>query len=93
MHFLYIIYSPAKDQYYTGEANNIPERMELHNSHKSVKSLTGAASDWQLKLIHKLNSRKKAVSLQKLIKKEDKEFIEKLIAQPELLKDLLKDLE
>lgn len=92
MHFLYIIYSPAADKYFAGETNNVPESMKLHNSHKKIKAFTGAASDWELKLILNCNTKEEAVYLQKLIKrKKSRDFIQEIIEHPELLKKLLKN--
>ncbi|MFD2516960.1 GIY-YIG nuclease family protein [Salinimicrobium flavum] len=91
MHFLYIMYSPTADKYFAGETNNVPERIESHNSNKNLKAFTGAASDWELKLIFNCNSREEAVYLQKSINtKKSRKFVEKVIDHPELLKDLLR---
>ncbi|WP_029034194.1 GIY-YIG nuclease family protein [Salinimicrobium terrae] len=90
MHFLYIIYSPTTDKYFTGETNNVPTRIELHNSHKRIKAFTKAASDWEAKLIFKCTSKEEATYLKGLIKKKkNRKFIEEIIDHPELLADLL----
>lgn len=92
MHFLYIIYSPTSDKYFTGETTNVPERIEQHNSHKKIKTFTRAASDWELKLTHKCHSKEEAIFLEKYIKgMKSRKFIEKIIDHPEVLDKLVKD--
>ena len=90
MHFLYIIYSPKADKYYTGESNNVPERLELHNSHKILKAFTKAASDWEIRLIFKCETKKDAVFLERYIKRmKSRKFILKIIERPEILSEIL----
>ena len=90
MHFLYIIYSPTADKYYTGETNDFPARLELHNNHKNLKAFTKAASDWERKLIFKCETKKDAVFLERYVKRmKSRKFIEKIIEQPEILKEIL----
>ncbi|MEG9327892.1 GIY-YIG nuclease family protein [Salinimicrobium catena] len=91
MHYLYIIYSPSADKFYTGETNNVPARLKLHNSHKLVKAFTKAASDWELKLIFKTNTKEESLYLERFVKKmKSRKFIEKVIEDPEILNDILK---
>lgn len=73
MHFLYIIYSPTSDKYYTGETKNVPPRLELHNSHKTLKFFTKAASDWEIKLIFNCKTKEDAVHLERFLKKNTAE--------------------
>lgn len=90
MHFLYIIYSPTADKYFVSETDNVPERIELHNSFKRLKSITGKPSDWTQKLIFECNSREEAVYLVKHIRKmKSRAFLEKVIAKPEILGEIL----
>lgn len=84
------MYSPTADKYFTGETNNVPHRIELHNSHKGLKAFTKAACDWKVELIFKCNSKKEAVYLEKYIKGiKSRDFVEKLIAEPQILNDIL----
>ncbi|NJY63664.1 GIY-YIG nuclease family protein [Salinimicrobium sp. CDJ15-81-2] len=90
MHFIYIIYSSKADKYYTGESNNVPARLELHNSHKFLKAFTKAASDWEIKLIFRCETKKDAVYLERYIKRmKSRKFIEKIIDRPEILEEIL----
>ncbi|MBZ9628933.1 GIY-YIG nuclease family protein [Psychroflexus sp. CAK1W] len=34
MHWVYIIHSPSKDNYYIGEASDLKRRIEWHNNHQ-----------------------------------------------------------
>lgn len=64
--------------------------MKLHNSFKRIKIFTGAASDWELKMIFNCNSKEEAVYLQKIIKRrKSREFTQKILDRPALLKELL----
>ena len=90
MHFLYVVYSPKADKYYTGESINVPARLELHNSHKYLKAFTKAASDWEIRLIFKCETKKDAVYLERYIKRmKSRKFIKKIIDRPEILNEIL----
>ncbi len=92
MHFLYIIYSPSADKYYTGETNDVPARLDLHNSHKNIKAFTKAAYDWQVKLIFNCETKGEALYLERFVKKmKSRKFIHKVIEEPEILNDILKN--
>ncbi|MCY2688515.1 GIY-YIG nuclease family protein [Salinimicrobium sp. TH3] len=92
MHFLYIMFSQKSNKYFTGETNNVPARLELHNSYKTIKAFTKAAYDWEVKLIFKCNSREEAVYLKRNIKsRRSRTFIEKVIIHPKILTDLLRE--
>lgn len=90
MHFLYIIYSPTADKFYTGETNNVPARLELHNSHKKLKTITKAASDWEIKFIFPCKTKDDAIYLQRFIKKmKSRKFIQRVLENSEILEDIL----
>ena len=90
MHFLYIIYSAKADKYYTGESNDVPARIKLHNSHRFLKAFTKAASDWEIKLIFKCENKTDAVFLERYIKRmKSRKFIQKIIERPEILEEIL----
>ena len=88
MHFLYIIYSPSADKFYTGETNDVPERLKLHNSFKALKKITGAASDWELKLIYKCGTKEKAVYLKNYLKEKNLHFIKEVVDHPQMLQEI-----
>ena len=86
MHSLYIIYSKKLNRYYTGETNDLPERLKTHNDHSYKNAFTTAATDWELKLAKEIEKKEKAVYLEKFIKRmKSKVFIQKAIAQPNIL--------
>lgn len=90
MHFLYIIYSPSADKFYIGETNDVPARVKLHNSYKTIKKLTKAHSDWELKRIFKCKNREEAVFLQAYLQEQKgRKVIQQVIMQPEILKEIL----
>ncbi len=90
MHFLYIIYSQQADEYFIGETHNVPERIELHNSYRRIKTITRRPFDWKQKLIFKCTSRKEAVYLKKHLKKmKSRELVEKIIVKPQILENIL----
>jgi len=92
MHSLYIIYSEKLNRYYTGETDNMPERLKKHNDHSYKYAFTTAASDWEVKLVKEIENKEKAVYLEKFIKRmKSKVFIQKVIAQPNILDELLKN--
>ena len=92
MHSLYILYSKKLDRYYTGETNDIKERLKKHNDHSYKNAFTAAASDWEVKLVQEIENKEKAVYLEKFIKRmKSKVFIQKVIAQPNILDELLKN--
>ena len=90
MHFLYIIYSATADKYYTGESNDVPARLKLHNDHKFLKAFTNAASDWEIRLIFKCETKTDAVYLERYIKRmKSRKFVKKVIDHPNILEEIL----
>ncbi|MEM0518187.1 GIY-YIG nuclease family protein [Aequorivita flava] len=91
MHYLYIIHSDSLDKYYVGETPNVAIRLAQHNNHYFKTNFTKAANDWKFLLKYSCKSREEALFLEKFIKKmKSRVFIEKIINNPEILKDLLK---
>jgi putative endonuclease len=90
MHHLYILYSKSADRYYIGETHDLAARIILHNSHAYEGSFSKIASDWKVVLDFETENRTEALSLEKFIKKmKSKKFILKIIANPEILLDIL----
>jgi putative endonuclease len=90
MHFFYIIYSESLDTFYIGETYNVVERVLKHNSHTYENSFTKIASDWKLVLSYELTSRDEAIFVEKFVKRmKSKVFINKIIAKPEIVADIL----
>ncbi len=90
MHFLYIVYSKSQNKYYVGETNNVEERVVKHNLHFYDNSFTKIAEDWELKFSFECENKEVAIYLEKFIKKmKSRIFIEKIIANPEIVMDIL----
>ncbi len=90
MHFLYIIYSIKLNTFYVGESLNVNNRLQQHNQHYFKRNFTKSTDDWILKLSYKCKSKKEALFLEKFIKRmKSKIFIEKIIGNPEILKNIL----
>ena len=63
---------------------------DLYNKHHFKKSFTKSAIDWEIKLEFKCINKEHALYLEKFIKRmKSKKFIEKLIINPLILKDIL----
>jgi putative endonuclease len=91
MHYLYIIYSDSLDKYYVGETPDVEIRLAQHNNHYFKTNFTKSANDWKLSTKHEYRNRREALFLEKFMKKmKSRLFIEKIIAKPEILVDLLK---
>jgi putative endonuclease len=90
MHFFYIIYSESLDTFYIGETYSVVERVFKHNSHTYENSFTKIASDWKLVVSYELTSRDEAIFVEKFVKRmKSKVFINKIIAKPEIIADIL----
>ncbi|PCJ98813.1 MAG: excinuclease ABC subunit C [Flavobacteriaceae bacterium] len=89
-HFLYIIYSKTLDKFYIGETPNIQNRIQQHNQHYFKTNFTKSANDWSIVLSKKCDSKENAIYLEKFVKRmKSKKFVLKLIANPQILDDLL----
>jgi putative endonuclease len=90
MHHLYIIYSKSSNKFYVGETHNIDDRIIKHNRHTYSDSFTKIANDWELVMFFNCSNREEATFLEKFIKKmKSRVFIEKIIDNPSILKDIL----
>ena len=90
MHYLYIIYSKKKNQFYTGESDDPHSRLELHNQHYFKKGFTKIADDWELVLVFECRAKEDAVYLEKFVKRmKSRKFIQKIIKNPKNLTEIL----
>ncbi|MEM7162884.1 MAG: GIY-YIG nuclease family protein [Bacteroidota bacterium] len=65
-YFVYILYSKSLDRFYTGQTENLEQRLFKHNS-GFVKS-TKAGVPWEISFIEEVKSRGEAVKLERKIK-------------------------
>jgi len=90
MHNLYILFSNSSQKFYIGETKDIPERILKHNDHFYSNSFTKIATDWELVLTFSCNDRDEALYLERFIKRmKSKTFNNKIIENPQILKDIL----
>jgi putative endonuclease len=88
-HFVYILYSPSLNRYYTGETAFPDERLNGHNEGKYQSSYTKRASDWELYLLINCNGRKEALKVEKKIKSmKSTKYITNLKQYPEIIEKL-----
>ena len=73
---------------YVGTTANVAKRIQEHNEGLYLSSLTVKGIPWILKLSFECQSSKKAHQLERFKKKKCKVFIEKIIADKNILKDI-----
>lgn len=89
MNFVYILYSESLKKYYIGEALNIEERIEQHNSGSYDKAFTKIVTDWVLYYSIACKDRVQARKIEAHIKKmKSKTYIQNLKKHPELSEKL-----
>ena len=77
MYTVYILYSKTSLKYYTGQTNNLEDRLFRHNSGLSLSTKTGRP--WSLIYQIQFNTRSEAVQLEIKIKKRGaKRYLEDL---------------
>jgi putative endonuclease len=92
MHIVYIIYSNYADKYYIGETADVENRLKLHNAGLFKSAFTKVASDWKIVFQYVCTDRSQALFLERFIKRmKNRKFIEKLIYEPEIVDDILKN--
>ncbi|PIR41656.1 MAG: endonuclease [Candidatus Yanofskybacteria bacterium CG10_big_fil_rev_8_21_14_0_10_46_23] len=77
MYYTYVLKSLKNNKFYIGITNNLSRRLSLHNKGR-VKS-TKSYAPWEVYYFEYFNTRKQAVSREKIIKSwKSREMIEKL---------------
>ena len=81
MFYVYILYSPSRDKYYTGHTgDNLEERLRKHNS--DHKGFTGGSGDWQLVCRESYETKKEAYARELQIKnRKSRKYLEELVRQ------------
>ena len=73
--FVYILFSEKRSRYYVGQTTDIDKRLKRHN--RGIVPSTRGGIPWKLVLQIPVNSRSKAMQLEKRIKKRGaKRFID-----------------
>ena len=79
MHYLYILYSPSLNKYYTGQSFDGNERLHYHNSEKN-SIWTKRGQPWMIAGLFAFKSKKEAIIAERFIKKQkSKKTIEKIL--------------
>ena len=66
--YVYILYSASTGKYYTGQTEDLVERLEKHNSAIFVDSSTKPGIPWKIYHVIECTSRKQAVNIESHIK-------------------------
>jgi putative endonuclease len=74
---VYILYSESYDIYYIGQTNNLPQRIERHNS--GLEKFTSPYCPWVLKFSLEKATRGEAVVLESKLKNLNREKLLKFI--------------
>ncbi|HTF05557.1 MAG TPA: GIY-YIG nuclease family protein [Bacteroidia bacterium] len=77
--YVYILYSKSKDKYYTGQTQNLSERLTFHES--GMSPYTSSAQDWMLVYSEEFSTRSEAIKRENEIKrKKSRKYIEWMIS-------------
>lgn len=80
MNWVYIIESERDGRYYTGQTDNLKDRIERHNKGRNLS--TKAYIPWKLKWWKELETRSEAVKMEKRIKAiKKRDGIEKFVTK------------
>ena len=92
--FVYIIYSPRLQRFYTGTTDDVAKRIEEHNNNKYPGSFTSKGIPWEPFFQIECKTSDQAYKLEKFIKKmKSTNLIKKLKTDSELLASILKKLQ
>jgi len=76
--YVYILYSPSKDSYYTGYTADLEKRISRHNAGWSRSTKSGIP--WKIVYTESFKMKADAIKREKVIKrKKSRRFIEQLI--------------
>jgi putative endonuclease len=87
----YILYSESSSKFYVGfTQTDLEERIAKHNASFYTKSYSGFTNDWILYIDIRCPDNKKALSIEKHIKRmKSKKYIENLKFFPEMIEKLI----
>ena len=77
--FVYILYSKSYDIYYKGESQFPQKRLQEHNN--NLSRYTAEKGPWQLVYLEKLASRTEALKKEKMLKRQNRKYIQWLLLQ------------
>jgi putative endonuclease len=85
MYFIYVIYSPTSDVYYTGYSTNHNRRLEEHNT-STLNTFTSKHRPWILKSVFKCGpDESDAVRLERFIKKQKSRKLLEQLCKPSFI--------
>ena len=88
MHYLYILYSKKRDQYYTGQTEDVARRLEKHNRGHSAATKRGIP--WELKKVIEFETKTEAIKAENWLKRmKSRQIMIKLIDNEIDLKKML----
>ena len=91
MWMVYILYSRKLDKYYVGRTQNLPLRLQYHNSPIENRKFTARGIPWELQLGIPCQSKEQSIRLEKIIKQtKSRIFLESLLTQEAKVTELLK---
>ena len=76
-YYVYILYSRENDRFYIGQTNNLPDRLERHNS--GSEKATKPFIPWVIEWFTEKESRSEAMRLEKKLKNLSKKRIREFI--------------
>ncbi len=90
MHYVYILYSPSLNRFYTGETHNVETRLERHNSDYYENKWTSKGKPWELFYVLECASKEQALRIENHVKRmKSKKYILNLKSYPEISEKLL----
>jgi len=75
--YVYILYSPGSDMFYSGQTDNIQNRLERHNA--GYEKFTSSGAPWTLIWLGLKKTRKEALILERKLKNLDRKRLIKFI--------------
>ena len=79
-HFVYLIYSEAKNIFYKGYSSDPVSRCKVHNEGES--KYTSGKGPWKLVFVAGFEDKKSALEFEKKLKRGNKDHFQKLIQSP-----------
>lgn len=90
MHFFYILFSERKDRYYTGQTEDVENRLSKHNKGHSVATKSGIP--WKLMKVIEFETKAEAIKAENWLKRmKSRKVIEQVIQGEINLREVIGD--